>query len=181
MHWFTEKILCFLGELNSHEPTRITNTGGQAFFAIFAHPSCSIKDLFLHNFPLGNEFVTHLGDALAVNQTMRYLHIGVSLTFTLVGWKSCNMFEKSQLCIGRTKFSGMWIDSCCITVILAALAGNLTLKRLNIIKADIVENADIISHLPCDKMSIDRTYLLNYAMTSIHLPFYRVPVPGISS
>jgi hypothetical protein len=72
----------------SNEPTQITSAGWRAFFAIFACPSCSIKDLFLHHFPLGDKLVTHLGNALAVNQTLKYLHIGPSISFTIVGWKS---------------------------------------------------------------------------------------------
>ena len=100
-------LLNFAGE--SNEPTRITSAGWRAFFAIFACPSCSIEDLFLHHFPLGNEFVTHLGNALAVNQTLKYLHIGLSISFTIVGWKSLTSSLKNpNSALEELNLLGVW-------------------------------------------------------------------------
>ncbi len=172
--------LNFAGKLD--EPTRITNSGWHVFFAIFARPSCSIEDLFLHHFPLGDEFVTHLGNALAINQTLKYLHIGMSISFRVVGWKSlASCLNNPNSALEELNLLGCGIDSGGVAAILTGLAGNSTLKRLNIEYADIIESVEVLSHFLCDKTSIGSTYLSNHTMNSLHLPHYRDPVPAVSS
>ncbi len=153
--------LYFLDELN--ELTRVTNAGWHAFFAVFSRPLCLIEDLFLHSIQLCNEGVTYFGNALAVNQTLKYLHIGTGMTFTLAGWKSI------AKCFGNpnTTLEELNLSSCRIST--EGLV-NSTLERLNLKKFSTIEVPTVIkalSRLFCDKTSISSTFSSNHTLHSI--------------
>ncbi len=153
------------------EPTRITNAGWRAFFAIFFRPSCSIEDLFLHDISICNEGVTYFGDALAVNQTLKYLHIGTNMSFTLAGWKSiAKCFRNPNTTLEELNLSSCRISTDGMVAIITALAGNSTLERLNLQKIKTIETATVYKALKCllcDKTSISSTFSSNHTLHSI--------------
>ncbi len=166
------------------EPNRITTDGWRAFFSIFSRPTCSIEDLFLNLLPDCDEFEASLGDALASNQTLKYLHIGEEISFTLGGWKNfAACLRNPNSALTELNLLGCRIESRGIAEILTALAANTTLRRLTMKRAVIIENAEILSRLLCDRTSIDRTYLSNHSIHSIHWnarPGMKDLMPGVS-
>ena len=161
--------LYFSDEFN--EPTRVTNAGWHAFFAVFSRPSCSIEDLFLHSIQLCDEGVTYFGNALAVNQTLKYLHIGTDMTFTLAGWKSiAKCFGNPNTTLDELNLSSCRISTEGLVAIITALTGNSTIERLNLKKISTIEVPIVIkalSHLFCDKTSISSTFSSNHTLHSI--------------
>lgn len=82
--------LNFAGDL--HEPSRITVVGWRAFASIFTTRTCSIEDFFLRHIRICNEGMASLVNDLAINGTLKYLHIGFGmLSLTPAGWKAIAM------------------------------------------------------------------------------------------
>ena len=82
--------LNFAGDL--HEPSRITAVGWRAFASIFTTRTCSIEDFFLRHIRICNEGMASLVNDLAINGTLKYLHIGFGmLSLTPAGWKAIAM------------------------------------------------------------------------------------------
>ena len=125
-----------------------TVAGWRDFVTIIAHPMCLIEHLYLTDAAIGNEVAIILGNALAVNKSIKLLHLGRDNW----GISGCTINEEGAV------------------VIASALADNTTLEQLRMpINGGTDRFYDVLSNVLWDKSSIDNTFNSNHTLCKLVL------------
>jgi hypothetical protein len=139
--------------------------------SILSHPMCLLEKMDLSCTFIDDDGATQLGNALAMNNTLKQLFISNNPHITSTGW------EGFSICL-RTPMSALEfliaqqseIDDDGFMSMFTALVGNSSLKGLNVRYNGKIIDSEVSTYLSCvlcDKTSIERTYSSNHTLQSL--------------
>jgi hypothetical protein len=153
------------------ENDTLTSTGWNSISTILSRPMCSINHVCFTGPTISDDVVTCLGDSLAVNETLENLCLYFNESITLAGWRA---FSK---CLRNINSALTWLslESCSLDdmgarVIILALAGNSSLKTLNLNSNRAITDMiwkDLVC-LICDTTSIGSIYSSNHTFQKLY-------------
>ena len=118
-------------ELSLSSNHQVTTASWRTIFKVFLHPTCTLKRLSLQFNHFDDEEVICLGNALAVNRTLKYLDLGFNADITSRGWQGfAKCLRNCDWALEELDFSNCWIDDDGAAAIVNALVGNLSIKKL---------------------------------------------------
>ena len=104
-----------------------------AISMVLAHPFSALKMLLICGKDLGDEGISILGDALAVNTTLQHLDLNSSTSITEKGWQSFSTCLKNlNSALEDLILWGCDIDDQGLAVFTTALRGNYNLRKLDL-------------------------------------------------
>lgn len=139
--------------------------------SILSHPMCLLEIMDLSCPFIDDNGAIILGNALAMNNTLKQLFISNNPHITSTGW------EGFSICL-RTPMSALEfliaqqseIDDDGFMSMFTALVGNSSLKGLNVCYNGKIIDSEVSTYLSCvlcDKTSIERTYSSNHTLQSL--------------
>ena len=121
-------------ELSLSANYEFTTASWLSLFKVFSHPTCALKRLRLDSNGIADEELICLGDALAVNRTLKCLGIGGSLSITTRGWQGfAKCLRNRDWALEELDLSWSVMDDDGAAAIVNALVGNnLSIKKLDL-------------------------------------------------
>jgi hypothetical protein len=130
------------------------------FFAVLSHPLCSLEELIMScPSEFYDEDITCLGNALAVNKTLKHLQLCGNYEITPIGWGAfSNCLRSSNSPLEFLNLRSCSIDDESASIIFSALTSNSALKILHMRCDHRYTTArvwGVLSRTICDTPSID--------------------------
>jgi hypothetical protein len=135
---------------------------------ILAHPMCSLEHMWLVGAGLNDEDIISLGDALAINRSLKHLYIDGD-PITSEGWRKFSTCLTSDSPLETLDLENTGIDVEGTMAILTALAmtRNSSLRDLRIGNESNSRVQEALSVVLCDKSSINNTFFSSHALHTI--------------
>ena len=152
-----------------------TATGWGTFSAVLFHPNCSLEFLSLPHTSICDEGISFLGEALAVNKSLKYLDLACSYFISITGWREfskCLNYPDSALEV--LDLGGCRINDEVASLIVSALEGNTCLKELNLTYTHQLADKfwDDLARVLYDRTTIASTYSSNHTLHTLTMDFW---------
>lgn len=150
----------------------LTAKGWETFAAALSHPDCYLECITLGNSgKFGDEDISCLGEALAVNGRLITLVFIRQRSITSSGWRGfARCFNNPNSALVNLILFECNIDADGATEIVSALSENARLEELSMTNNNHLREKDWsdLSRVLCDTTSIERTFSSNHTLRKLH-------------
>ena len=169
--------------------THLREVGGDGLTHLLQHSESNLQRLEIYSAQLDDERLVCLGNALAVNKTLKYLDLNMDVSISMEGWKGFSQCLKNPYSALETlriqDYNGAYDDdrddddhdhddeaSEMVAAIVRALEGNSTLKTLDIGYDDYETSMrlwvwEVFDQVLCDRTSIAGTHSSNHTLQEV--------------
>jgi len=157
------KVQCSWNECQTDEPW--------CYFSsiVLGTRFCDLDIVVLSGNNIGDEGVTCLGNALAINKSVEVLDISSNASITIAGWIAFSKcLRRSHSVLRNLDITDCGVDEESVVTIARALRGNECLEKLTFDVDDFtVRMWTMFSDVLCDKSSIKNTYMSNHTLSDL--------------